>query len=71
MSTPPKPADKFFSTDEFIDFQRDLLDTMEARLKNNQPVNMAFGGPFGTDVPEPRMNYIRARSEKVIRKKNA
>ena len=71
MSTPPKPADKIFSTDEFIDFQRDLLDTMEARLKNNQPVNMAFGGPFGTDVPEPRMNYIRARSEKVIRKKNA
>tara|TARA_Y100000034_G_scaffold66237_1_gene79964 strand:+ start:2366 stop:3406 length:1041 start_codon:yes stop_codon:yes gene_type:complete len=71
MTTPSKPPDKIFTLDELIDFQRDLVETMEERYKNNLPVNKAFGGPFGTDVPAPRMNYIRARNEKVIRKKNA
>ena len=66
-----KPPDKIFSEEEFSQFEKELLKTMKERLKNNLPVNKAFGGPFGTDVPEPRMNYIRARNEKVIRKKNA
>ena len=64
-----KPPDKIFSKEDFSQFEKELVQTMEDRLKNNQPVNKAFGGPFGTDPAEARMNYIRARNEKVIRKK--
>jgi hypothetical protein len=45
--------------------------TMEQRIKDGFIVNQITGGPLGTDVPEPRLHYIRARNEKVIKKKNA
>ena len=62
---------KIFDEESFAAWEKETIETMEKRQKLEQPVNEAFGGPLGTDVPEPKLHYIRARNEKVIKKKNA
>ena len=69
MPTEDKIKKNIFSHED-SDWRNSNL-TMEQRLKDGLIVNQITGGPLGTDVPEPRLHYIRARNEKVIKKKNA
>ena len=67
----PHEENKIYDEESLEEWEQEVIRSMEARLKNKEPVNEAFGGPLNTKVPEKEWHYIPARNEYIIQNNNA
>ena len=67
----PHEENKIYDEESLEEWEKEVIRSMEQRLKNKEPVNEAFGGPIGTKVPEKEWHYVAARNEYIIQNNNA
>lgn len=67
----PHEENKIYDEESLEEWEQEVIRSMEARLKNKEPVNEAFGGPLNTKVPEKEWHYVPARNEYIIQNNNA
>lgn len=65
--------EKIFNYDTFSDYRKATITTVHSQLAEGLTLNKApsDSGLFNQDTPEPRYQYIPARNEKTIKRKNA
>ncbi|MAG25968.1 hypothetical protein CMI47_10355 [Candidatus Pacearchaeota archaeon] len=64
---------KIYTQDDMTEMEK-LVPTIEEEMETfGMHIHQVPSdkGPFGTDTPEPRIKYKKARNERVIKKKNA